>query len=65
MTNEDRARMWDVVRNQRLFIVPPGREGATWLARTIGGVHDKRPKTGVGMTPEEAVANIKDWEELA
>lgn len=63
MTNEERARQWDAVFNLRLFLVPPARKGEEWLARTVGGSQDSNPMTGMGKTPELAVANIKPLEE--
>ena len=63
MTDEERARLWDAVRNCRLYIIPPGREGQPWLARTVGGEHDPKKLAGCGRTPEEAVQRAVDGTE--
>jgi hypothetical protein len=58
MTDNERARLWDTVSNLQLHILPPGREGQLWLARTVGGVHDQLKLAGSGRTPEEAVRDL-------
>ena len=63
MTDEERARLWDAVFNCRLCIIPPGREGWPWQARTNGGEHDSRRLIGNGRTPEEAVQRAVDGTE--
>jgi hypothetical protein len=56
MTDTELAKLWDTVFNLQLYILAPYREGAPWIARTVGGVHDPRKLVGSGWTPEEAVA---------
>jgi hypothetical protein len=58
MTDKELARLWDTVFNLRLHILPPAREGAPWVARTVGGVHDDRKLAGTGRTPEAAVQDL-------